>query len=281
MGSSGRVINDTHKMSDGRGKTALVTGASSGIGKAFAELLAKKGYAIVLTARRRDRIEELAAALRQRHGIDAHTIVADLAEPHAPAAIAAELQRKGLIIDVLVNNAGYGVPGSYVNVSWLDHSRFMQVLVTAVLDLTYRLLPAMIERGWGRVINIASVAGMIPAPAGHTLYGASKAFVVRFSEALAAENMSRGVNVTAVCPGFTLSEFHDVTGTRDRMNKMPGFLWLTAADVAREGYAAVMRGDPVIVNGRIYQLLVWLNGALPRSLARWVAGLAGRRYRKT
>ena len=268
-------------MGEGRGKTALVTGASSGIGKAFAELLAERGYALVLTARRSDRIEELAAALRQRHGIDAHTIVADLAEPHAPAAIAAELQRKGLIIDLLVNNAGYGVPGSYVNVSWADHSRFMQVLVTAVLDLTYRLLPAMIERRWGRVINVASVAGMMPAPAGHTLYGASKAFVVRFSEALAAENMVKGVNVTAVCPGFTLSEFHDVTGTRDRMNKMPGFLWLTAADVAREGYAAVMRGDPVIVNGRIYQLLVWLNGALPRSLARWVAGLAGRRYRKT
>lgn len=268
-------------MHEGQGRTALVTGASSGIGKAFAELLAGRGYALVLTARRGDRLDELAAALGQRHGIDTHTIVADLAEPNAPAAIAAELQRKGLTIDVLVNNAGYGVPGSYVNVGWADHSRFMQVLVTAVLDLTYRLLPPMIERGWGRVINIASVAGMMPAPAGHTLYGASKAFLVRFSEALAAENMAKGVNVTAVCPGFTLSEFHDVTGTRDRMNKMPGLLWLNANDVAREGYEAVMRGDPVVVNGRIYQLLVWLNGALPRRLARWVAGLAGRRYRKT
>jgi len=89
------------------------------------------------------------------------------------------------------------------------------------------------------------------------------------------------VNVTAVCPGFTYSEFHDVLGTRDRMNKMPKLLWLSAADVAREGYEAVMRGDSVVVNGRIYQFLVWLNGALPRSLARWVSGLAGRRYRKT
>jgi len=268
-------------MHEGQDRTALVTGASSGIGRAFAELLAGKGYALVLTARRGDRLDELAAALRQRHGVDAQMIVADLAEPNASAAIAAGLQRRGLTIDVLVNNAGYGVPGSYVNVSWADHSRFMQVLVTAVLDLTYRLLPPMIERGWGRVINIASVAGLIPAPAGHTLYGASKAFLVRFSEALAAENMARGVNVTAVCPGFTLSEFHDVTGTRDQMDKMPGLLWLNADDVAREGYQAVMRGDPVVVNGRIYQLLVWLNGALPRSLGRWVAGLAGRRYRKT
>jgi hypothetical protein len=268
-------------MSEGRGKTALVTGASSGIGKAFAELLAEKGYALVLTARRRDRLDELAAALRQRHGIETHTIVADLAEPEASSRIVTELQQRRLAIDVLVNNAGYGVPGSYANVAWSDHARFMQVMVTAVLDLTYRLLPAMLERGWGRIINIASVAGMVPAPAGHTLYGASKAFLIRFSEALSAESAPKGVHVTAVCPGFTYSEFHDVLGTRDRMNKMPAILWLDAASVAREGYAAVMRGHSVIVNGWVYRFLVWLNGVLPRSLARWVSGLAGRRYRKT
>src|SRR5688500_3550734 len=266
---------------DGRGKTALVTGASSGIGKAFAELLAEKGYALVLTARRRARLEELAAELQQRHKVETHIIVADLAEAGAASTIASELRQKNIAVDFLVNNAGYGVPGSYTNVTWADHSRFMQVMVTAVLDLTYQLLPGMIERGWGRIVNIASVAGMIPAPAGHTLYGASKAFLIRFSEALAAENMDRGVNATAVCPGFTLSEFHDVTGTRDRMNKMPGMLWLTAPNVAREGYDAVMRGDPVIVNGRIYRFLVWLSGALPRRLGRWISGRAGQRYRKT
>jgi uncharacterized protein len=268
-------------MKEGSGKTALVTGASSGIGKAFAELLAQKGYAVVLTARRGDRLEAAAAELRQKYNVATHTIVADLAQPSAPAQIAAELASRKLAIDVLVNNAGYGVPGSYVNVPWTDHERFMQVMVTAVLDLTYRLLPAMLERGWGRVINIASVAGMVPAPAGHTLYGASKAFVIRFSEALQAENGPKGVNATAVCPGFTLSEFHDVTGTRDRMNNMPGFLWLTADDVARQGYEAVMKGRSVVVNGTIYQFLVWLNGAMPRSISNWVSGLAGRRYRKT
>ena len=268
-------------MAEGSGKTALVTGASSGIGKAFAELLARKGYAVVLTARRGDRLDALAGELNQKYGVTTHTIVADLAQPKASEQIAAELKSRNLVIDLLVNNAGYGVPGSYVNVSWGDHERFMQVMVTAVLDLTYRLLPGMIERGWGRIINIASVAGMVPAPAGHTLYGASKAFVIRLSEALAAENESKGVNVTAVCPGFTWSEFHDVTGTRDKMNNIPGLLWLKADDVAREGYDAVMKGRPVVVNGRIYRLLVWLNGALPRSLARLVSGAAGRRYRKT
>ena len=268
-------------MKEGSGRTALVTGASSGIGKAFAELLAEKGYTIVLTARRGDRLDALATELKQKHQVTAHTIVADLSEPAAARQIAEELASRGLTIDVLVNNAGYGVPGSYVAVPWVDHEHFMQVMVTAVLDLTYRLLPGMLDRGWGRIINIASVAGMVPSPAGHTLYGASKAFVIRFSEALSSENAPKGVHVTAVCPGFTWSEFHDVTGTRDKMNNMPAFLWLKADDVAREGYEAVMKGRSVVVNGRIYQLLVWMTGAVPRGLSRWVSGAAGRRYRKT
>jgi len=267
-------------MQEGHGKTALVTGASSGIGKAFAEVLAERGYDVVVTARRQERLDELAGALSARHGVAVHVLVADLADPAAPARIAAELAARALAIDVLVNNAGYGVPGSYTAVPWSDHGRFLQVMVMAVCDLTYRLVPAMRERGWGRIINVASVAGMVPAPAGHTLYGASKAFVIRFSEALAAENEAHGVHVSAVCPGFTYSEFHDVTGTRAKMTSVPGILWLDAPHVAREGYAGVMRGDPVVVNGRIYRLLVWLNGALPRSLARWVSGLAGKRYRK-
>jgi short-subunit dehydrogenase len=263
---------------EGDGKTALVTGASSGIGKAYAELLAEKGYGLILTARRRERLDALAADLGKRHGVAAQVVVADLAEPDAAAQIVAALG--GARVDFLVNNAGYGVPGSYHNVPWADHQTFMQVMVMAVCDLTYRLLPGMVERGWGRIINIASVAGMVPAPAGHTLYGAAKAFLIRFSEALSAENAAHGVNVTAVCPGFTYSEFHDVLGTRDKMNRMPRMLWLDAPAVAREGYEAVMIGLPVVVNGRIYKTLVWLTGVLPQRLARWVSGGAGRRYRK-
>jgi uncharacterized protein len=268
-------------MREGEGKTALVTGASSGIGKAFAELLAAKGYALVLTARRRDRLDQLARQLTAQHGVAAHVIVADLAEPDASARIADAVRAQGLHIDFLVNNAGYGVPGSYLNVAWLDHQRFIQIMMTAVCDLTYRLLPPMLERGWGRVINVASVAGMVPAPAGHTLYGASKAFVIRFSEALASESAPKGVNVTALCPGFTYSEFHDVTGTREKMKSMPALFWLNADDVVREGYEAVMRGNSVVVNGRIYRLLIWLIGVAPRRLVRAVSSGAGRRYRKT
>lgn len=267
-------------MSEGQGRTALVTGASSGIGKAFAELLAQKGYVVVLTARRADRLEALAGELTRKFGVAAHTLVADLATPDASRQITTELAARGLKIDFLVNNAGYGVPGSYADVPWTDHDRFMQVMVTAVLDLTHRLLPGMIERRWGRIINVASVAGMVPSPAGHTLYGASKAFLIRFSEALASENMAKGVNVTALCPGFTWSEFHDVLGTRDRMNQMPRFVWLTADEVASQGYEAVMNGVPVVVNGRLYQFLVWITGVLPRGLVRRVSRMAGGRYRK-
>jgi short-subunit dehydrogenase len=238
-------------MPEGQGKTALVTGASSGIGKAFAELLAAKGYALVLTARRGDRLEALAAELRQKHQVATHTIVADLAQPDASQHIVSALASERLAIDFLVNNAGYGQPGSYVNVTWQDHERFMQVMVIAVLDLSYRLLPGMIERKWGRIVNIASVAGMVPSPAGHTLYGASKSFLIRFSEALSSE-----------------------------MNKMPGIFWLKADDVVREGYDAVMKGHSVVVNGVLYRFLVWLNGAMPRGLSRQVSTMIGRRYRK-
>ncbi len=258
-----------------------MTGASSGIGKAFAELLAARGYRLVLTARRRDRLDELAGQLQTAHGVATHVIVDDLADPEAPARIAAAVRAQGLRIDVLVNNAGYGVPGSFASVAWPEHQRFIQIMMTAVCDLTYQLLPGMLERGWGRVINIASVAGMVPAPAGHTLYGASKAFVIRFSEALGAENGHKGVHVTAVCPGFTYSEFHDVTGTRPQMKSVPAMLWLNAADVAREGYEGVMRGDAVVVNGRAYRLLLWLMGVVPKGLVKAVSRAAGRRYRKT
>ncbi|MGH9200399.1 MAG: SDR family NAD(P)-dependent oxidoreductase, partial [Vicinamibacterales bacterium] len=134
---------------EGDGKTALVTGASAGIGRAFAELLASKGYDVVLIARREDRLNALAETLHNRHGVVAHVLVADLSDPAAPQQIAETITVQDLRVDFLVNNAGYGVPGSYLSVPWSEHQRFLQVMVTAVCDLTYRLLPAMLDRGWG------------------------------------------------------------------------------------------------------------------------------------
>jgi hypothetical protein len=265
----------------GTGRIALVTGASSGIGEAFAAVLAQEGYDLILTARRRDRLESVARSLTTAHGVSAAVIVDDLSDPDAPSRVVAEIRRRGLRVDLLVNNAGYGLPGRFERSEWPAHDRFLNVMVGSVCELTHLVLPGMIDRGWGRIINVASLAAFVPAPAGHTLYAASKAFLVKFSEALAAENRERGVLATAVCPGFTYSEFHDVTGTRDKVSRMPRFMWLDAAKVAREGYGAVMEGHPVWVTGRVNRVLAWLIRVLPQSLVRRVATRAGSRYRKT
>jgi short-subunit dehydrogenase len=262
------------------GRVALVTGASSGIGEAFAEVLAAEGFDVVITARREARLRELQARLRGQYGRRVEVIVEDLDDPAAPARLCAAVEARGLKIDVLVNNAGYGVPGSYVASSWDVHTRFLQIMVIAVAELTYRLLPGMIERRYGRIINVASLAGLVPAPAGHTLYAAAKAFLIKFSESLGHEVRPHGVFVTAVCPGFTYSEFHDVTGTRAKMKKLPGFMWLSSPDVARQGYDAVMAGEPVVVTGRINAAIATLVRILPQRLVIGVGRRMGRQYRQ-
>jgi len=234
-------------------RTVLITGASAGIGQAFAEVFAAQAWDLVVTARRRDRLDALARALGERHGARVHVVTADLADRNAGEQIAASVARAGLRIDGLVNNAGYAVPAKYRSSTWQQQADFIQVMVTAVAELTHRFLPGMVERKYGRIVNIASVLGLLPgASTGHTLYGPAKAFVVRFSQALSTEVYKHGVHVTAVCPGFTHSEFHDVSNTRDQVKGYPRPMWMDAATVARQGYDASMRGDIVYVNG-------WLN----------------------
>jgi short-subunit dehydrogenase len=255
---------------------ALVTGASAGIGAAFARELAARGHALVLTARRLDRLEALAAELRSNHGVAVECIASDLADPAAPEFLRAETARRGIAVDMLVNSAGYGVTGSLVSREWKTHVDFIQVMITAPTDLCYRFVPAMREQGFGRVINVASFAGLMPAPAGHTLYAASKSYLIRFSEALAMENRHHGINVCAICPGFTHSEFHDVTGSRQAVSKMPKWVWLAADDVARAGLDAAERGEIVRVVGFRYRLIKSVFKLLPDRLAlRLIAAYSG------
>jgi short-subunit dehydrogenase len=246
---------------------ALVTGASAGIGAALARELAGRGCNLVLTARRAERLESLATELVQRHAIRCECIPADLADARAVTTLCAEIARRGIAIDVLINNAGYGVPGHYPAQSWDTHAAFLQVMVTAPCELAYRLLPEMQQRGYGRIVNVASLAGLIPGSAGHTLYAASKAFLIRFSQSLALENANRNVHVCALCPGFTYSEFHDVTGTRAIVSKMPKWMWLSAGEVARQGIDAVERGEAVWVTGRVNRAIKALVKLLPDRLA--------------
>ena len=265
----------------GNPRTTLVTGASAGIGAAFAEVFAAEGFDLVITARREDRLRDLADSIRRRHGTRVDVIAADLSKVDAPSRLCESLVERGISVDVLVNNAGYGVPGAYLASEWTRHTASLQVMVVGLAELTHRLLPGMIEQGYGRIINVASLAALVPAPAGHTLYAASKAFVVKFSEALANEVRASGVYVTAVCPGFTLSEFHDVTGTRATVSQLPGWLWMDAPTVARQGFDAVMAGTPVYVTGRVNRTIAFLARSLPQSVLVALGRRTARRYRKS
>lgn len=260
---------------------SLITGASAGIGAAFAHALAARGHDLVLTARRTDRLEQLADSLRQQYGLEVTVLPADLADPAAPAQLEAVLAQRGLAVDWLINNAGYGVPGSFEANRWQTHQDFMQVLMTAPTELAWRLLPGMHRRRYGRIINVASLAGHIPGTAGHTLYAASKAYMIKFSQSLSLENHPYGVHVCALCPGFTKSEFHDVTGTRELMNKLPAFMWLSAEEVVAQGIAAVERGDAVYVNGRVNRLIKSLFKLMPDRLAMYLSARESRRYRQS
>lgn len=261
-------------------RVALVTGASAGIGRAFAEQLAIQEHDLVITARRQDRLEALASELRTLRNVRVEVIAADLSDPAAPEALLAAIAARGLAVDVLVNNAGYGLGAGYRTTTWRDNADFLQVMITSVAHLTHLVVPGMVERGYGRVVHIASLAGLIHGAPGSTLYAASKAFLVRFAESLALELEGTGVAVTAVCPGYTLSEFHDVAGTRSRVSSVPSLAWMDAETVARQGVAAALRGQTVYVNGAFNRVIEAAMRYLPKAAARSIMRGQARRYRK-
>jgi short-subunit dehydrogenase len=255
---------------------ALVTGASSGIGAEIAREYARRGVPLILTARRRASLESLAAELRPL--VPVEVIVADLADPAAPRALVADIEARGLQVRILVNNAGYGVPGRYRTREWADHAEFLQVMVNAVCELTWRLLPSIRGFDEGRILNVSSFAALMPAADGQTLYAPAKTFMLTLSEGLSLENADRRVHVTALCPGFTYSEFHDVTGTRGKM-RVPERMWLEAEAVARAGIEGNERGDVVVVPGWRYRLLHALARHLPGGLRRALMARNSRRFR--
>lgn len=265
-----------HTAKEARGH-ALVTGASAGIGSALARELARRGHPLILTARRAERLEALREELACL--VDCRVLVADLEDPAAPAALQADIARQGLEVGLLVNNAGYGVPGAYGAAPWETHARFLQIMIGAVCELSWRLLPEL-QRNAGGVINVASLAGHVPGSAGHTLYAAAKSFMIRFSQSLALENAGNGMRVCALCPGFTYSEFHDVTGTREQVSKMPDYMWMSAEQVAREGIDAWQRGDVVFVPGRVNRLIKTVTSLLPDRMALKLVAKRSKDFRK-
>jgi len=262
-------------------RLALVTGASAGIGAAFARILASHGYDVALTARRADRLEKLAEEISLRYGVEALTVAADLAEPEAPGQILDHLTAHGRTVDALINNAGYGLGGSYADTRWEEHKAFIQVMMTAPAELAHRVLPGMIHRKFGRIINVASLAGLIPGSAGHTLYGPAKAFLVRFSQGLHLEAAAHGVHVTALCPGFTYSEFHDANGTRAQITSAtPPWLWMGADEVAAAGYEAVEANRTICVPGAPSKAIAAVSKLIPDDWALALMASQGPRFRK-
>ncbi len=235
-------------------RTALITGASAGIGAAFAELLAAEGYDLVLVARRVERLEQLGKALADTYGIAARSLPADLADPASPAAMCEQLTEWGIEIDALINNAGLSGSTAFTETPWEKIAAELQIQINAATELIHRLAPAMRERRWGRIINLSSIAAFQP-PAESLLYTGIKTYTLNMSQALNMELSRDGVHVTALCPGFTQSEFHDVMQTRDAANRLPGLLWGDADQVARAGWSAVMRGKPVCVPRAINKVL--------------------------
>jgi short-subunit dehydrogenase len=248
-------------------RLCLITGASAGIGAEFARIYAERGYDLALTARRTDRLDTLASELKQKWGAKCLVISADLAQRTAPQTIIDAIEAQGRHVDALVNNAGYGLQGSYLAFSWEDHAAFMQVLVEAPLELTHRLLGGMQARKFGRIINVASLAGHVPGSAGATLYGASKSFLIKFSQSLNLENQTSGVHVSALCPGFTFSEFHDVSGMREQVSAMPKWMWQDARTVVEIGFDGVEANQAVVVTGGANKAIAAFAKLLPDGLA--------------
>ena len=244
---------------------ALITGASAGIGAEFARYLASQGYGLYLVARRTERLETLAQELRDAHGVRSEIFGADLTDPEAPRRIVEHAMSIGLPIDILINNAGLSGKSAFAETPWLALGGEIQVMVTALTELCHRVLPGMRERRWGRIINLSSTAAFAP-PGASLLYTGIKSYVLAISQSLDMELKPQGIHVTALCPGFTRSEFHDAMGTRGQADKLPGILWQEAAEVVREGWSAVMAGKPVCVPGTVNKLMTSTMRPLPLGL---------------
>lgn len=257
-------------------KYALITGASAGIGKEFAEQLAQIGWNLVLVARRAEHLNDIARNIQNTYKVDVQCMPSDLSDKTQPQMIYEQCKNQQLNIAMLINNAGYGVPGDFHNNSWRTHDDSLQVMLNSVVEFCHLFYPDMVKAKYGRIINVASLAGLVPPSAGHTLYGATKAFLIRFSNSLRLEAIDHGVHVTALCPGFTYTEFHDVNGTRSMVSQLPKFMWMSSSSVVKQGINAVENNKAIKVNGKINSIIA----ALPSWLSQLLLGNKTKKYRK-
>ena len=261
-------------------RNMLITGASAGIGKAFAYEYAREGWNLILTARREAPMKILADELTKQYNITCHIIPLDLSLPDAPKTLLGQIKNKGLNIDGLINNAGFGHSGHYLDSKWDDHARTLRLMLQAPCELAYAASQEMSERGYGRIINVASLAGHIPGSRGHTTYAAIKSFLIKLSQSLHAELSEQGVNVCALCPGFTYTEFHDVNNTRKAVSKLPRFMFKSANYVAKSGRKAIERGKVVHIPGTLNKGLAVIAKLIPEAMGEKIIASNSDRIRK-
>lgn len=253
--------------------TALVTGASSGIGAAFARALAREGYDLILTARREDRLKALADEIQAQSLVRVEVLVADLDNPADLAVLEQRIRAKEQL-DILVNNAGFGLGGPFEEIAGEASQRMVRVMAAVPMRFARAALPGMVARGRGGIINVSSMAGFFPA-AGNSVYGSVKAQLTFFSQSLAAELDGTGVRVQALCPGFTYSEIHDPA----KLPPAPRFMWMEAEQVVSESLEGLRTGRALVIPGRIYQLIWLLAGnalvraMIPLARALWMPRL--------
>jgi uncharacterized protein len=249
-------------------KSALVTGASSGIGAEVARQLGASGIDTVIVARRAHRLDELASQFPSLQ-----PMIADLQTAEGVAAVAERLAQREQPIELLVNNAGFGIAGPFADVSAADHQEMISLNIGALVALTAAVVPVMQARGRGWILQVSSMASFQPGP-GAATYSATKAFVTSHSEALHEELRAKGVVVSALCPGYTRTEFHERSGGGD--TDVPDIAWLSSADVAADGLRAVAAGRALAIPGLGYKGVQAVSGVLPRSAVRRLVGVLSR-----
>jgi len=250
------------------GRTALVTGASSGLGVDFSRELASRGAAVVLVARRADKLESLRGELASRHGVRVEVVPMDLAPADAPQRLHDDIRQRGLAVDILVNNAGFGLYGKFLDVPWERERSMIELDILTLTGMTRLFTPDMVSRGFGRVLQVSSIGAFQPSPT-YAAYSAAKSYVLSFGEALAYELRGTGVSCTVICPGVTATEFLAVAGqgaTAFQRSTM-----MKSADVARIGVEAMLAGKSSVVPGAVNALLAWSTRLISRRAATALA----------
>ena len=251
---------------------ALVTGATSGIGLEISKDLAKRGYNLILVARTRDKLDSLSSELASEYNIDCDFFSSDLTLINSPNEIYEYTSQKKYNVNILINNAGYALPNAFHENSLEDEEKCLRVLGTSVIALTKKYINDMISNGGGKIMIVSSVAAYAPASSLQSLYGPVKTFMNRFSESLSFYN-KYGISSTAVCPGYTVTNFHTASGVQAEMDSVPGFLKKSAKRIAQEGVDAMFKGKKVNVPTKTWKVIVFLLKIIPHSVFRLVSGL--------